>query len=362
MKRAHPRGKWRAALSLLLMFAVHAWAQQVPASTLFGSDQPLELTMSVDFERLCRPSVDPECGFMPTTLRVTDADGERRSIKVHIQRRDGWRALQTNCQVPTLFMRFAEADVAGTPFEGQDTLALTSHCGKGHIPENVPSRRLPDDFESYVVNEYLGYRILNLVTPYSLGARLARMTYRHPVQPRRSFSHYAFFTEHVDDLADRMEAQRVSPEELNPGSVDIMAANRIALFHFMIGNTDWSIERGENVFLLRRDDGQLVPIAYDLDMSGLVNPYYARPAQGAPIRTVRQRHFMGYCMEPGEWEALYREFLDRREAISELLASIPGLGRGDRRVTGVYLDSFYDLLDSREATARSVEASCRPRG
>lgn len=346
-------------LGFCCLLANSKWAMaQDPL--LFESDAVLELTMPVDFDALCRPSQDPDCDFTSTVFQYTDHAGEARTIPIGILRRDGWRAMQTNCQVPTLFVRFDESGTAGTPFAGQTTLALTSHCGKGISPENVPSRRLPDWFESYVGNEYLGYRLYNLVTEASLRVRLVEITYTHPGNPRLDFTRKAFFSEHFEDLARRLGAELLPAHSFDPARLDYRAADQLALFQYMIGNTDWSIENQDNIVLLRYPNGAHVPVLFDLDMSALVNAHYARPAASLPIKKVKQRYYMGYCHGDNDWEALFAKFHFLEESVMNILADAPGLGRGDRRMSGSYLDSFFSAIATPELRQSQIIDACQP--
>jgi hypothetical protein len=327
---------------------------------LFESDSVLELTMPVDFDSLCRPSETPDCDYTPTVFTYRDAAGHEQTVPISIRRRDGWRAQKTNCQVPTLFVRFAGEDTKGTPFEGQSTLAMTSHCGKGISRDQTESRTLPDAFESYVGNEHLGYRIYNLVTENSLKVRFVRIRYAHPEDSRRDFIRNAFFSEHFESLAARRGAELLPQGSFDASKLDLEALDRLSLFNYMIGNTDWSVPEQNNVILLRFPGGQHVPVIYDLDMSGLVNAFYASPAPGLPIANVKQRYYQGYCHPETDWDALFANFIDLEENVKTMLADSPGLGRGDRRTSGVYLDTFFETLDSRKASNSRIIEACQP--
>ena len=342
---------------VLTSFSAHS---QTADPLLFESNDLLELVMPVDFDTLCRPSQMPDCDYTPSEFRFTDSAGNEHFIPISIRRRDGWRALETNCQMPTLFVRFSLEDVVGTPFEGQTFLALTSHCGKGISPENVPSRRMPDKFETYVINEYLGYRLNNLVTEISLRVRPVRIRYTHPEKPRQDFTHYAFFAEHFESLASRYEAELLPPQSFDPEKLDHEAADQLALFQYMVGNTDWSISNQDNVILLRFPDGRHVPVLFDLDQTGLVNAFYARPAPHLPISSVKQRYYLGYCRPDIDWDALFSKFSDQRDVMLTLVAEVVGLGRGDRRAARVYLESFFNIIDSERAQRNGVVNACQP--
>jgi hypothetical protein len=344
----------------ILIFAAANAPAQAPDPLLFDSHEVLELTMPVNFDKLCRPRETSDCDYTPTVLEYLDANGQQQSLPVGIKRRDGWRAMKTNCQVPTIFVRFTAEDAVGTPFAGQTTLALTSHCGKGISTDAERTRTLPDEFESYVSNEYLGYRLYNLVTDVSLLVRFVKITYADLENPKNTFTRNAFFAEHFEALADRLGAQLLPADSFDPQRLDLDAADQMALFNFMIGNTDWSIENQDNVFLLRFPDARDVPVIYDLDMSGLVNAYYASPAPGLPIKKVRQRYYLGFCHPDTDWDALFAKFDSLEKDFMNMIIGTPGFGRGDRRESGVYIDTFYDTLDSAEASKTRIIERCRP--
>ena len=347
---------------ILCVFIVAAGnvTAETPDPLLFDSHEVLELTMPVDFESLCRSRENPDCDYTPTVFEYRDVNGKQQSLPISIRRRDGWRAMEANCQVPTIFVRFSAEDTVGTPFEGQTTLALTSHCGKGISTDDDRSGTLPDEFESYVGNEYFGYHMYNLVTDVSLRVRFIKITYTNPEGPRRDFTRNGFFAEHFEMLADRLGAQLLTEADFDPARLDYDAADQVALFNFMVGNTDWSIEKQDNVFLLRFPDGRDVPVIYDLDMSGLVNAYYASPAPGVPVKKVKHRYYRGFCQPDTDWDALFAKFSGLEKPIMKMLVTSPGLGRGDRRESGAYLDSFFETLDSFESRNTRIVNNCKP--
>lgn len=349
---------------LLLGITANALAMEAPNENtqqgLFADHSVLELTIPVDFDTLCKPSEDPGCTPTRTVMEFRDADGATVGLPVNLSRRDGWRAQQTTCQVPTLFVEFDTDAAIGTPFEGQKVLALTSHCGKGVTAGNSATFTLPDEFERYVVNEYLGYRLYNLVTEASLRVRLARIRYVDPNNPRREFTRDAFFAEHFDALAKRLNAEAVPASQIDPERMDWQAYDELALFQYMIGNTDWSLSQLENILLLQTSNGRQVPVLFDLDKSGLVNAHYARPRDGLPIAAVTERYFMGYCRETADWDALFAKFSELDPDSMKMLVDTPGLGRGDRRATALFLDRFFEVLDQAETRDSMIRANCLP--
>ena len=97
----------------------------------------------------------------------------------------------------------------------------------------------------------------------------------------------------------------------------------LALFQYLIGNTDWSALYGHNTVALQDANETLNVVPYDFDFSGLVDLSYAVPAPELSIRTVRRRVFRGFCTPAPDWAVLFAAFEERQPAIMELTASIP---------------------------------------
>lgn len=330
-----------------------------PGAPLFAEDGVLEITLNIDSGELCRPRETEDCGFTPTTLEYVAGPGQAGTLPVQVKVRGGWRSLTRNCAVPLLWVQFDPAAAVGTPFEGQDLLPLTTHCGKGASIEYSTQAVRRSDFEQYLLREYLGHRVYNGLSELSLRTRLARVRYRESSALGRPPAHYGFFTEHFDALASRAGAERPERGSFEADSLDAQSAAVLALFQFMIGNTDWSIARERNTLLLLRDGRQL-PVPYDLDMSGLVDAHYAGPAPGLPIDGVRDRYFLGYCQPGTDWDALLTHFLDARDRVLAMPGTIPGLSRKSLRAATRFLEGFYAILANPEAWQGQVVTACQP--
>ena len=340
-------------LAALLPGAAHA---ELP---LFASDTLLELTLIVDFGELCRPRENEDCDFTATTLEYPDEAGRRRSLTVEVKVRGGWRSLTRNCTAPLLWVRFNEDEVAGTPFEGQSLLPLTTHCGKGLSLDPSRKQATRSDYEQYLLREYLGHRLYRQLTEYAVGARLVRISYPHPGRSRQTSRHYAFFTEHFESVATRTGSEWLPRPSFDEGRLDAQAAAILAMFHYMIGNTDWSIARERNTTLLLRD-GRHIPMPYDLDMSGLVDAVYAGPAPGLPIQDVRQRFFLGYCHPDTDWDSVFALFDEHERSLLSLAGKVPGMQRKSRRKAEKYLDEFFDIIARPEERTQCIVQHCQP--
>jgi hypothetical protein len=325
---------------------------------LFNSEQVLELSLSVDFDAMCRPNEVEDCEYAPATLMYETADGEERAIPVEIRVRGGWRARKNHCEVPPLFVRFAHEGIAATPFSGQELLPLTTHCKnlKSRARGAQPSR----NYEQYVLKEYLGYRLYNMVTDRSLRVRLARITYQNPARPGDDRVRYAFFTEHFDDMAARLDTLRLREGSFDHESIDLRSFDEVALFNFMIGNTDFSVVRERNIVLIAATTGRQYPVPYDLDMSGLVDAEYAGVSPRLDFRDPRQRYYLGFCHPQRNFESLFSDFQHAEKNIMDVVGDTPGMDRESRKASRRYLQQFFDLLESHEKSQRDITGACHP--
>ncbi len=331
-----------------------------PASRLFDSHSVLKLSIPVNFKALCRPRETPDCDYTPTQLEIEDENGATQSIPIEIRIRGGWRALSKNCDIPLLFIRFSEQHTAGTPFEGESLLPLTTHCGKFHGLDNPIAARRHGSYEEVLLREYLGYRLYSLITDASLKVRLVQINYENPEKPGRVISSYAFFTEHFNSLAARKKADLLPRFSFDHETLDTHSADILALFQFMIGNTDWSIVRQRNTILIQSPGGKQVPVPYDLDMSGLVNAHYAGPAPGLPIDNVRDRYYLGFCHPDIDWTSLFLEYRHKQEALLALPGEIPELGKTEQKSAVRYLEKFFSILNSAEQADKKIIGACHP--
>jgi hypothetical protein len=326
---------------------------------LFESHEVLELAIPLDFKSLCRPREDPDCDYTPTVLDYIDEHGAKQSLPIEIKIRGGWRSLVKNCSAPLLFIRFDEQHTVDTPFQGQSLLPLTTHCGQGLSLESIKVRQSRLTWEQYLLKEYLAHRLYNVITPVSLDARLVKMTYPNPDNPRRKVINYAFFTEHFESVANRNNAELLPRQSFNAEKLDQLAAARVALFEFMIGNTDWSIVRERNITLLENSDGSQLPLPYDFDMSGLVDAHYAGPAPGLPIDDVRDRYYLGFCSPDVDTSSVITEFLSNKEALQTMIDTIPGLDKKCQKATRKFLEGFFTILESDERRKTQILDRCQ---
>lgn len=317
-----------------------------PSSPLFTAHLPLELELEADFSAL-QGDRDPEAEEeRPGTLRLEGETAGTVELDVQLRTRGNFRLRRSTCSFPPLRLNLKKNEVEGTVFEGQDKLKLVTHCRDG------------SEAEENVLQEYAVYRMYGDLTDAAYRVRLARIAYTDTGGTAADTTRWAFFIEDDDALAARLRGMLVEPERMHPGRYDGMQAARLALFHYMVGNTDWSAVFFHNTDLLRTGRDEYVPVPYDFDWSGIVDADYAVPDPRLGIDDVRDRLYRGYCWPGVEWERLFEEFRSHREGWRELVRGLEGMRARTREETVAYLDEFFRILESETRRERDIVEAC----
>lgn len=327
------------------------------AAPLFASHDVLDLRLEGPLDRVFkeRDPEDPEA--YDAVLSWRDPDGVEETQEISLRTRGQFRLQRRTCEFPPLRVNFKKSAVEGTVFAGQDKLKLVTHCQDGR-----------EEYEQYLLQEYLIYRMYNLFTERSFRVRLVRMTYVDTEAKRDSITRHAFFIEDEDAMAVRngyevLEIPRVPPEQVSPW--DLV---QFELFQYLIGNTDFDPFTKEpddescchNAVLIGSMlDLIVIPVPYDFDWSGVIAARYAKPAEILGIRSVRDRRFWGVCRPPEEWQAVFPLFEDRREAIYDLFRSQPDLDPERLEDSLEYFDEFYEIIGDPGRVRREIESQCR---
>ncbi len=127
----------------------------------------------------------------------------------------------------------------------------------------------------------------------------------------------------------------------------------MAIFEAFVGNTDWSLAALHNIRLVRQQNSNILPLAYDLDFSGLVGTRYATPDPRLNIRNVKERLYRGPCKEPEELAPFFGVYREKKDAILKLYDETPGLDGRYRNDAKAFLTQWFKMLDN--AARREVD-------
>lgn len=313
---------------------------------LFMSDAPLALTIKADFKVINKDRFERSAARYPATIAVGGSD---TVIPAELGSRGHFRLRAGTCSWVPLRVMFKSAQVAGTVFDGQSTLKLVTHCQDN------------DGFEQHVLREYLPYRIYGLLAPIAFRARLAKVTYVDSLTGRTLTTRYGMFIEDDGDVARRAGMRAIDLPRVLFADLDQESLTTMALFEYMIANTDVSILKLHNVKLMVTEQRRIYPVPYDFDFSGLVNAPYANPDPKLGIVSVRERLYRGPCRSEAEFNSALEKFRARKPEIVALYDSLPDLHPGYRKQALAYIEGFYSSIEPNRVK-RSLVDGCQRAG
>jgi hypothetical protein len=341
-------------------FAGGAGSLSAQDGPLFISHDLVALTIRAPFEDIFEHRGEESVEY-PGVVVVRAAVGQSDTVDVDIRTRGRARLANRICRFPPLRLDFPRDSVEGTLFAGQDKLKLVTHCQDDR-----------EEYEQYVLLEHLIYRIYNTLTELSFRVRLARITYEDTGGDRDTVTRYGFLIEHEEAVAERTGWAYLATPVVPPDAIEPENLAQAELFHYLIGNTDWSAFEADpgssecchNTKPIGALGGPVFTVPHDFDTTGLVNTRYANRLfrghlENLGLRNVRQRRFRGLCRSARFWPALFATFNERRAEIEALFQNQDGLDADVLEETLDYIADFYEVINDEGRVRQELEGHCR---
>ena len=344
-------------LLLVLIFPIKSYvlldAQDIRPSesnlpkSLFQSEEPLYLTLSMDIKSVLSNREAEE--NHPAEISYSDTEGNKITIPIKICVRGNFRKDRNNCDFPPLRLNFSDTTVINTIFDGQNKVKLVTHC-----------RSRLDLYEQNVLKEYLAYKLYNLFAEESYFVRLVHMTYADVKGKLDTLNKMAFLLEPTKQITHRTGYERFKVSNIHQTKTNNDKTMVMAIFQYMIGNTDWSVFVQHNAILLKEDTSTVpIVVPYDFDWSGLVNAPYAVPAEFLEIETVRTRLYRGFCRTDAELQPALNEFRQSKDEIYQICNSVPGLSEKELKKVLKYIDDFFKIIENPKKVELEFHIKCR---
>lgn len=305
-------------------------------SLLFGSNRELTFTLTADLRVLLKDRGDKPVRHL-ASLTYIDARNQPVSLPLTLKVRGNFRRSRVNCSFPPLLIDLPKKKVKKTLFAHQNKLKLVTHC----------------QVDEWVVREYLVYKLYNLLTDLSFRAQLARVTYADSAGKLAPETHWAFLLEDDDDLAKRNGAKISNMKQISMSYTDSLRMATVAVFEYMIGNTDWSVPYLHNIRFLDNNKTSFIPVPYDFDHAGIVGTTYARPDEKLEIRSVRERVYRGLAYPMPIFQQVFNTFNQVKPQVYAVYENDNRLDKAYIKRTLKYLDEFYALIN-KPASAQAV--------
>jgi len=327
-------------LCCLLAVASRTASGQTP---LFQDVAPLTLRLAGDFKELFRDRGEQRAEHAALLRFTTGTDSG--SVKVDLRTRGIFRL--KNCSFPPIRIDLPTGKVAHTVFAGQDKLKLVTHCRGDRL------------YERNLLKEYALYRVFNAVTDTSFRVRLAHVTYIDTTKADTTIR-YAFLIESDREFGRRLGADVVAQPHVHDAVTDASYMTLVALFQYLIGNTDWSVWGQHNIAVFSDTaTHKLFAVPYDYDFSGAVGAPYASPPAQLPIKTVRERLYRGYCQPDSILAGALARFRSAKDSIYAAVRAVPDLDDREKRSMLSYFDEFFRTIENRTLIDREFVRRCR---
>lgn len=346
------------SLSLsLIFFEVKA---QVPANTtirssggqssqagLFDSDEIFTITLKGNIRKLLNDRNGEPKPF-PVVLSYTGDDSSAISIPITVKTRGHFRRQSGTCRFPPLQLGFSKTgDSLSSVFPKKGSLKLVMPCSG----------------DEYVIYEWLVYKLYNLVTPESFRARLVKVKLVDEKNKKMPEPFYGIILESEGQMAARNHSVTVKTD-MRPQKTMHEAFLKMAVFEYLIGNADWSVEYRQNIKLIAADSLSVpVAVPYDFDHAGIVEAPYARPAEELKLHSVRERRYRGYCInDMKQFDSTIAFYNSLKQEIYKTYTSCSLLDTKYINATIKFLDEFYTTINNPEELKKEFQYPCDPNG
>ena len=338
--------------SFLVALLVGALPSGAGAQSIFRDATPLELTLTTNLRDLVRERDSTELRWFGAEMSYTDEKGVARRVPTELRARGHFRRQARNCAFPPIFIRAGKTARDSSILQGNPRLKIVTPC-----------RPTAEDYQQYILLEYLMYRTYSVLQEVHHRTRLANITYKDSTDRVKPIVVTAFFLEIEEEVADEHKLKFSETMGALFADVDSTALDRISIFQYWIGNTDWSLAGLHNIELFRKPDGDYIPVAYDFDWSGAVNARYSFPNPTLGIRTVRERLHRGPCRTAEQWAPTIAYYKSKRTAIDSVWAlPMTALDPKRRADTKAFLDQLWPILDNPRQFGRAVVDICQRQG
>lgn len=293
----------------------------------FDREEILEISLTGEVKSLfSNTKGEPE--YFDFLLGYFDDSGNQQSIPLRVRTRGHFRREMNICDYPPLLLNFAKENTEKTIFSGQGKVKLVMPC-RG---------------EKYVMREYLTYKIYNQLTPNSFKVRLVKLTVLDQTDSGKSYEPIlGFLIEEEEQMAQRVQMTSLDKDLVHPEAIPKDDFLRMAVFQYMIGNTDWSVQYRQNIKLIySAESNKPIAVPYDFDHAGIVRAPYAMPAPELKLATITDRRYRGYCVDDMVvFEKTFEEFNAKKGAIYALYSESELVDEKYIKSTIKFIDAFY---------------------
>jgi hypothetical protein len=302
-------------------------------SILFRNQGALPLQLNYSNRDIKKKTNDSS--FIKTNLSYRNDEGIWQEIPIELRRRGNFRL--KNCYYAPLKIKIKKSNSKGTLFEGNKKLKLVLPC------------LTYGNQNDYILKEFIAYRLYEVISNYHFKTRIASISFTELIGNRtKTHSLKGILIEDDKVLAKRSGGDIVE-RSIHPLNQDATVSVQNAFFQFMIGCTDFSTAYQHNQKLLYHNNS-IIPIPYDFDMSGFVNPSYAivpDESTNLGINSVRERLYRGFKRESSIIQEVRQEFIANKIKLLAIINDFEAEFESSTQYIEAknYLLEFFEIIE-----------------
>ena len=322
-------------LTFIFLNSADAQSRSVNRQQFFLDERVIEATLTTDIKKLRSEKKTPVYQLANIVMRFSDT--ATISEEIRVENRGVFR--KATCDIASLMLNFK--NTSSPKLSLLKKLKLVGGCRSTGADEEL------------LLKEYLIYKMYNFITNMSFRVRLLHITYKDSKEKMKPYAQYAFLIEDLSDMAKRNNCIEIKKgKKYLQESTDPEQMRIVALFEYMIGNTDWSLPNDHNIKLLvPKNDTLALPyvVPYDFDYTGLVNAPYAIPDEQFGNATVIERVYRGNACTLDELMIAINIFKEKKERIMYYINNFDLLNPKTRKTVSNYITEFYNTIENKNS-------------
>ena len=253
---------------------------------------------------------------------------------------------RNECYFPPIKMKIKKDQYKETIFDGNKTMKLVLPC------------KIESENNDNILQEFIAYKIYEQISPYHFKTRRVNIDFTEPKGKKKvkTFKLKGFLIEDDKRVSQRHES-RVFERFVHPMAMDHLTSVHNAFFQYLLGNTDFSVAYQHNGKLMYSEaDKKIIPLPYDFDMTGWVNPSYATVNTTLGINSVQDRKYRGFKREQQYFDQVRKEFLDKKSSLMEMVASFESEFSDPKEYKNMFdfMGDFYETMEDDSKFQKSI--------
>ena len=332
------------AFILLISFFVSA-QKPIKSDLLYKDQTPLSIKLNYSNKEVNVKTDDS--AYIKTNMEFLHEE-KWSSIELRIRARGNFR--RSECYFPPIKMKIKKDQYKETLFDGNKSMKLVLPC------------KLEPENNDNILQEFIAYKIYEQISPYHFKTRRVDIDFNEiRGKKTKNFKLKGFLIEDDKRVAKRHEG-KVFERYIHPMTMQHLTSVQNAFFQYLLGNTDFSVAYQHNGKLLYVDK-KIIPLPYDFDMTGWVNPSYATVNSTLGISSVQDRVYRGFKRDQEYFDQVREQFIDKKSQLMQIVSSFENEFSNPKEYENMFdfMEDFFEVLESDSNFEKAIVSKARTR-